>query len=321
MDALQPPSTPGPRHPDPSSNRLMDLLLLGSEYLAAKGVENSRLEAELLLGHLMQLDRVGLYLQHDRPLTDDQKTSFRALLVRRGKGEPLQYINGHAGFRTLELIVRPGVLIPRPETELLIDHAARYAPEGGFEHAADLGTGSGALALSLLEEGISHDVTAVDISGEALAIARENAHMLGFTDSGREGDVFHLTKSEGEVQRRLILVKRDVFSDTAELPGAPFPLIVSNPPYVSEAEYTLLADNVRDHEPRSALVSGVEGLDAHRALSRTLSRLLAQGGLFLGEFGANQGDAVRRLHESWSSRVTLHRDYANLDRIVEAWRS
>ncbi|MFH0881704.1 MAG: peptide chain release factor N(5)-glutamine methyltransferase [bacterium] len=321
MDTLQQTSTPASQRPDPSSNRLMDLLLLGSEYLAAKGVENSRLDAELLLGHLLQLDRVGLYLQYDRPLTDDQKTSFRALLVRRSKGEPLQYINGHAGFRNLDLIVRPGVLIPRSETELLIDHAAKHAPEGGFEHAADLGTGSGAIALSLLKEGIAREVVAVDYSAEALTVATENARSMGFIESSREEGVLRLTKRNGEDQRHLTLVKRDVFSGAADLPGAPFPLIVSNPPYVSESEFSSLAPNVRDHEPRSALVSGPDGLDAHRALSRMLANWLTPGGLFLGEIGANQGVAVCLLHESWSSRVTLHKDYANLDRIVEARRS
>lgn len=320
MDSPQPTSTPAPRKPDPASSRLMDLLLLGSDYLASKNVENPRLDAERLLGHLLQLDRVGLYMQHDRPLTDEQKTAFRGLLVRRSKGEPLQYINGHAGFRNLDLKVRPGVLIPRPETEMLLDLAVQHAPKGGFAKAADLGTGSGAIALALLEEGIVREATAVDVSPEALAVASENARELGFVESGREQGVLRMVKGEAENERRLTLVKRDLFSGEPDLPGAPYPLIVSNPPYVTEAEYNALAVEVRDHEPRAALVSGADGLDAHRVLAKNLADWLTPGGLFLGEFGSRQGDAVLALHKGWASRAELHADYNRHDRIVEAWR-
>ncbi len=317
-----PPGSPAPasRHPNPDSNRLMDLLLLGTEYLAGKGVENPRLDAELLLAHLLKLDRVGLYLHHDRPLTGEEKTSFRALLVRRGKGEPLQYINGHAGFRNLDLIVRPGVLIPRPETELVVELAARHCPETGFERAADLGTGSGAIALSLLEEGIAKEVVAVDISVEALNVAAENARLLGFDEAGKEEGTLRFEKSVNDETRLLILVEGDVFGEEANLPQAPFPLIVANPPYVSEVEFSTLAQEIRIHEPRAALVYGADGLDAHRTLARLLPKWLEPGGLFLGECGAGQGDALRELHETWSRTVDRHRDYAGHGRVVEAWR-
>jgi len=314
-------STPPPNRPDPKSNRLVDLLLLGAEYLRDKGVEDARIDAERLLAHLLNTDRVGLYMMYDRPLSDEEKAAFRERLRRRANGEPLQYINGHAAFRDLKLDVSPGVLIPRPETEQVIDLAKAGVPKGGYDLAADIGCGSGAIALCLLEEGVAKSVLAVDIANPALTATRKNAEKLGYVVTGSSSNpqtvILKKETAEGEI-RTLTIAKIDAFSEQADLPGAPFQLIISNPPYVTESEYAELAVHIRDHEPRGALVSGVDGLDAHRALADLLPRWLEKSGRFFGEIGSMQGEAALSVHSKWGTEVRLHRDLTGHDRFIEA---
>ncbi|MCB2198569.1 peptide chain release factor N(5)-glutamine methyltransferase [bacterium] len=305
--------------PNPNSNRLVDLLLLGSSYLEGKGVEDARLEAELLLGNLLDLDRVGLYLHFDRPLNDEEKTSFRERLRQRANGTPVQYLLGKSEFYGITLKVGPGVLIPRPETELLIDLAKNHAPKGGFERGCDIGCGSGAIALALLEEGIVHEMVAVDLSSAALRTTLDNARALGFSDQSKVNGQLHLTRTHNEIPQRLTILKADAFAKGFTPPGAPFNIIVSNPPYVRMDELDELDTHVRDHEPAEALVSGEDGLDAHRALAAALSGWLTPDGLFLGEFGSSQGKATLALHKTWARNAELHRDLNGHDRVVKAW--
>ena len=290
-----------PRGPGGGARRIVDLLRLSAGYLAEKGVDAPRLTAERLLAGLLEVGRVDLYLQYDRLLTEEELSRFRALLRRRAGGEPLQYILGGCEFYGLRLAVRPGVLIPRPESELIVDLAKRFAPEGGFPRALDAGCGVGALALALLAEGAAREVVAVDVSPQAVELTRENAEALGLA-----GD-------------RLRILEGDAFASGRRLPGEPFDLIVSNPPYVREDEWAGLEREVRDHEPREALVSGADGLEAHRALAASLPGRLAPGGLFLGEIGAGQGEEAARVHAAWAARVAVHPDLEGRSRVVEAW--
>jgi release factor glutamine methyltransferase len=303
---------------DHSTNRLIDLVMLGAEYLVRQGVEDARLDAEMLAAGMLGVERIDLYMQFDRPLTDEEKNKYRDLLIRRGKGEPTQYINGKAAFRELDLFVKPGVLIPRPETELLVTAAERLKPQGSWSCVLDVGCGSGAIALSLLEENLTNHVVAVDVSPDAVGITHENALSLGFTVDTESDDQTELSRTVNSEKQVLVIAPGDAFSGSYTPPGAPFPLILSNPPYVAEHEYGKLPKHVRKHEPRDALLSGEDGMDAHRALAKSLSGWLAPDGVFFGEIGYGQGALAKEVHGSWASTVEIHRDYSSNDRFVEA---
>ena len=200
-----------------------------TDYLAARGVESPRVDAELLLARALGLQRIELYTQHDRPLTEDERARARELVQRRGRREPLAYILGDWGFRRLVLATDARALVPRPETELVVDRALTLLRRSSEQRLIDVGTGSGAIALSVALELPGSHVTATDASPDALALARENAERLGLDVAFREGDL--LAGAEG-----------------------PFDVIVSNPPYVRAAELDTLAAEVRDWEPHPALV-------------------------------------------------------------------
>lgn len=261
-----------------------------------QGIENARLEAELLLAEVLGLKRLDLYLQFDRPIGAAELEQYRGFVRRRLKREPLQYIVGHAAFRKLELQVDRRVLIPRPETEQLVERVIRWAKANGAARALDVGTGSGAIAISLATE-LGLEVVAVDISPEALAVARANAKKYEVAVEFRQGDLL------------------------APL-GAPerFDVIVANLPYVGESEKPGLAPEVAAHEPSSALFAGADGL-------ALIARLVQEApshldGLLALEIGAAQADSVCALireHGQYSEPDVV-RDLAGRDRIVLAAR-
>jgi release factor glutamine methyltransferase len=227
------------------------------------------LDAELLLAHALGASRARLRSHPEDAATPDAAAKFDALVARRARGEPLAYITGRRDFWTLSLQVSPAVLVPRPETELLVERALELFPAAPIR-AADLGTGSGAIALSLASERPAWQVTATDASEEALAVARGNAKALG-------------------LQRVSFLAG----SWLSPLNGQRFHLIVSNPPYIAAAD-PALAQPALQHEPAMALVSGPDGLDALRAIARDAPAHLDRGGWLLLEHGASQADAVAR---------------------------
>lgn len=258
-------------------------------------VDSARVDAEVLLGHLLSRPRSYLYAWSERPLTALEQTAYEALVARRQQGEPVAYLTGRREFWSLDLEVTPETLIPRPETELLVELALARLPEGEPCSSADLGTGSGAVALALASERPQCRVLATDNSGKALAVARRNATRLGL------GNVAF---AEGEWCKAL--------------GQAHFRLIASNPPYVAAADPHLDRGDLR-FEPATALVSGAEGLDAIRAIATCVRGHLLPGGWLLCEHGYAQaaavGDLLRRLGYH---RVCGHRDLAGLDRVTEA---
>ncbi|TYO98520.1 [protein release factor]-glutamine N5-methyltransferase [Geothermobacter ehrlichii] len=271
---------------------LLRVLQWTAEHLRSKGVDNGRLDAELMLADLLDLDRVGLYLNFDRPLQADELARFRERVKRRAAREPLQYILGRAEFWSLTLHVEPGVLIPRPDTEVLVEEALKRMPQ---EAAAllDVGTGSGCIALALLHERSDWRALGVDLSPAALRVARCNAEELGLSER------FELRRGRLE-----------------ELPAGPWPLIVSNPPYIPRADLAGLMPEVRDFEPVGALDGGPDGLDAYRALTRQTDRLTA-GGWLLVEVGIGQAEAVRELFaEAGLTELFIRDDYAGVPRVV-----
>lgn len=271
-----------------------------TEYLAGKGFEEPRLDAELLLSASLGLKRLDLYLQFDRPLRPEEIAEFRGRLLRRARHEPLQYIAGHADFRELRLKVDRRVLIPRPETEELVGEVLRWAAAHDARTALDVGTGSGAIALSLAVEGGFERVVATDLSAEALAVARENhaAAAAGTAVDFREGP------------------------GLAPVAGERFDVLVSNPPYVAERDRATLAPQVREWEPAAALFSGDDGLDVLRELIAGAPDHLTPRGLLALEIGAEQAEAVCGLVHAGGAfeEPRLVRDLAGRDRIVLAER-
>lgn len=208
---------------------LAEVLRGATGYLAARGVPSPRVDAEQLLAHALDLSRIDLYTQHDRPLTEAERGAVRELVRRRGRREPLAYVLGEWGFRRLVLKSDARALVPRPETEVVVDHCLELLAGLSAPRVIDVGTGSGAIALALAHEHPGAVVTATDASSDALALARENARLIGVDVTFVEGDLL------------------------AEQAG-PFDLVVSNPPYVPAAELDGLEPEVRDWEPRSALL-------------------------------------------------------------------
>lgn len=276
----------------------MEVLRWTAQDLEQRGSGSPRLDAEVLLAHVLQLDRVGLYLAHDRPLDADERARYRKCVERRRAGEPVAYITGVKEFYALPLTVDARVLIPRPETELLVEEAIRVlgvAREGG--RALDVGTGSGAIVVALLRECPALLADATDVSEDALAVAAANALRHG-------------------VQGRLRLLHGSLDEPVAGEP--PYDLVVANLPYIPTAELAVLPVSVRSFEPRGALDGGDDGLALVRRLVARAPALLAPGGHLLLEIGAGQAAAVveeaARQPDLAPARVLP--DYAGIDRVV-----
>ncbi len=276
---------------------VLRLLRWTADYFAARGIDAPRLDAELLLAETLGLNRVGLYLNFERPLQAEELAAYREQVRRRAAREPLAYILGRSEFWSRPLKVTPAVLIPRPDTELLVELALQRLPEGS--RVLDVGTGSGALAIALTAERPDLRVSAIDISPEALAIAAENAAANGV----------------GERVECLA-------GDLNRLPAGPWELMVSNPPYIPAGELATLMPEVRDYEPHLALDGGADGLDAYRSLAGQAGALLAPGGWLLVEVGAGQAPAVRELFAAAGLQELLVAcDLAGIERVVGGRRS
>jgi release factor glutamine methyltransferase len=268
-------------------------------YLAQKGFDEPRLNAELLLAGVLGLKRLDLYLQFERPLTPPELGEYRARLRRRLRHEPLQYIEGFADFRHLRLRVDPRVLIPRPETELLVGEVLAWSRSRPGLTVIDIGTGSGAIALSLRTEGDFGAIVATDVSEPALQLARENAGTVGAA---------HVDFRLGSLYEPLTGERVDV--------------IVANPPYVAEADRSGLAPEVAHWEPGEALFAGADGLDVLRSLVAGAAAHLNPGGLLALEVGAGQSAAVCALVRATGTfhDPVVRPDLAGRDRIVLAER-
>lgn len=282
---------------------VLEIIQRSTEFLAKKGVDSPRLQTELLLGHLLGVPRMRLYLDFERLLTEAELASFRELIVRRGRREPLQHIMGSTSFCGLEIAVNGQVLIPRPETELLAERGwlflqERAGPGGGAVKALDFGTGSGCLAVALAIKCPSAEVVALDISAEALDLARQNA--------GTHGVAGRIQFVQGE---RLEAVPED----------SRFELIISNPPYIPSQDINSLQPEVRDFDPRLALDGGPEGLRFYAELAAAGARLLKPGGKMMLEIGDGQENRVREIfgQQNWIVEQVIA-DYTQRPRVVIA---
>ncbi len=271
---------------------LLKLLRWTTEYFAGKAIDNPRLDAELLLAHVLKLDRVGLYLNFERPLIAAELDVIRPLVKRRGQREPLQYLLGSTEFWSLAFEVTPAVLIPRADTEILVEEALSHAEPAG--QLLDVGTGSGAIAISIASELPDWQVSALDISVEALRVAQRNAQ-------------------KHDLAGRL----QFLHADLAELPQQQYDLIVSNPPYIAQAEWDSLMPEVRCFEPQSALLAEKDGLDCYHKLAAQAPTRLTPGGWLLVEIGYQQAAAVQQLFSAVGlQEVFVRDDYAGQPRVV-----
>ena len=265
--------------------------------LGNEGVESPRLDAELLLAHVLGANRAAVLARPDRRLTPKQLTRYRDLVARRADREPLAYIVGHREFYDLDLAVDRRVLIPRPETELLVERALQIArPRGQRVRIADVGSGSGAIAVTLAVHLPQATVYALDHSAGALEVTTENARRHG-------------------VDGRVHCLQSDLLAPL----GAPVELITANLPYVATDEWRALPPEIREYEPRAALDGGADGLSFIGSLLAAAGLHLQPGGALLLEIGARQGVAVTDLANRYfpQAEVRLLQDYAGLDRLVE----
>ena len=275
------------------------LLTWTTEWLTGKGSEAPRLEAEVLLAHVRGCQRIALYTAFDTPVAEAERGRFRELVKRRGEGEPVAYLVGSREFFSLPFRVTPAVLVPRPETEGLVIRVLDLCRPQAGPRIVDVGTGSGAIAITLAKHLPKASITATDVSSAALAVARDNA--------ARQG-----------VAERIEFLECDLL-DHPQAAG-PWDLIVSNPPYVREDEFESLPRDVRLHEPKAALVSGPTGVEIIERLAALAAARLVPGGWLLCEIGpAAAAEAVLARQTGLTAEPTIL-DFAGLPRIVQARR-
>lgn len=271
-----------------------------TEFLTKKEIESPRLQAELLLAHVLKLPRMKLYLNFERALTDTETVAYRELVKRRSQHEPLQHITGSTSFCGLEIAVNRHVLVPRPETEILAEVGWSFLSTINYQlsTALDFGTGSGCIAIALAAKCPAARITALDISPEALDIAKQNA-------------------ARNNVSEKIEFLPGDGF---AALPKETlFDLIISNPPYIPTAEIATLQPEVRDFDPRGALDGGEDGLNFYRHFAIESRKFLKPEGKIMLEFGDGQGEFIRKIFEEQKWIVeAIREDYTQRQRILIA---
>jgi release factor glutamine methyltransferase len=285
---------------------IVALLRWATDYFSDKGVSEPRASAEVLLAHALGLSRLDLYLRHDQPLAPEELARFKALVLRRRQSEPVAYITGHREFWSLDFLVNPAVLIPRPETEILIQAVLDVLKTEDRrpkteDRGLDVGTGSGAVVIALARELPGMQWVAVDVSQAALALARENAWRHGMA-------------------RQIHFLQADLFGGLKPAPR--FQVVVANLPYVPRREWEQLPPEIRAFEPRQALLGGEDGLDFIRLLARQAHRYLCPGGWLALEVGAGQAPAVMELLAdagAYHPPAALP-DYQGILRVVRAQR-
>ncbi len=293
---------------------VLEAIQKSTDFLGKKNVESPRLQTELLLAHVLKMPRMKLYLNFDRILTTAETDALRELVKRRGQREPLQHIVGSTSFCGFEMAVSRHALVPRPETEMLAELGWQWLGkhstpntqhstsncQNAVPSALDFGTGTGCIAIAMAAKCPNAKITALDISAEALALARENA-------------------ARNTVVGRIEFLHGDGFAALAS--GARFDLIVSNPPYIASAEIATLDPEVRDFDPRAALDGGTDGLDFYRRLATEAKNFLKPDGKIMLEFGDGQADAIKTIFEmeKWIVEA-VQEDYSQRARVLVARR-
>ncbi|MCD4830362.1 MAG: peptide chain release factor N(5)-glutamine methyltransferase [Anaerohalosphaeraceae bacterium] len=280
--------------------KLLDWMV---DYFQAKAIDSARLSAEMLISSVLGMKRIELYMHFDKVVAPDKLARLRELVKRCIANEPVQYLVGSCEFYSMTIKISPDCLVPRPETELLVERAIEFlrnhAPS---QSVCDLCTGSGCVAIAIASGCKDAKIIATDICDKALAVAAENL-------------------ARHDLQNRVELLCGDLFQPViAELNGEPFALITVNPPYVTTSEMESLEDNVRKYEPALALHGGVEGLDIYCRIIAGVDPHLKSGGALIMEIGCAQGDAIKQMLKSTGifKEIKVEKDFSNNDRIVTA---
>ena len=268
------------------------------DFLAAKGIENPRLDIELLLAKSLGISRLDLYLKHDKPLSKEERDQFKLLLFRRAANEPAAYILGEAGFMGHLFKVNRHTLVPRPDTEVLVEECLKYIPESTSFRLLDIGAGTGCIGISLLMRCENLFVESWDIHEDTLEIAQWNAGALGVSD-----------RYEAKIASAL----------QSESYNRTFDAVVSNPPYIDINEFDSLDSTVKDFEPYAALVADQGGLLFYEKISASSSKIIRPGGFIAFEIGWNQGEPVREILErNRFVNIKITKDLGSRDRVVTA---
>jgi release factor glutamine methyltransferase len=274
---------------------VLEAVQLSTGYLEEKGIESPRLNAELLLAGILNCKRLDLYLMFERPLNDEEVQSYREYIARRGKFEPLQYILGEVEFYGLKLKVSKDVLVPRPETELLVEEAIKLSSEVNVKTIIDIGSGSGNIAISLAKNLNGVKVTSIDLSSSAIKVAEANAGFNGVND---KIDFINSGIEEYQTNQQ-------------------FDLIVSNPPYVSEQDYSSLQKEILEYEPIESVTDKSDGYKFYRLISERSNDFLKNGGYLLFEMASGQSEKIKSILEQNNfSDIKIVKDYQNIDRVI-----
>jgi release factor glutamine methyltransferase len=291
--------------PDAGTWTVRRILEWTGQFLARKDVDSPRLSAELLLSHVLNVPRIRLFTDYERPLVERELGAYRDLVKRAGEHEPIAYLTGKAHFFNLELDITPGVLIPRPETETLVENVLQTARNDltlAEPRVLDLCTGTGCIAAAIAKNLKGSTVTAIDVSEKAVQVATRNIERLGLAS--------RVTVLHGDLYEPL--------TDSVE--SRPFNLILANPPYIPTAQIETLDRNVREFEPVTALDGGLDGLTIHRRILEQASHRLVPGGRVYLEIAYDQGDAARDLAAQFPELgdVKILRDLGGRDRVLTA---
>jgi release factor glutamine methyltransferase len=276
---------------------VLESINLATEYLNGKGIESARTNAELLLAEIISCKRLDLYLLFDRPLSEIELQRYREFIKRRGSFEPLQYIIGKIEFFGLELKVNPFVLIPRPETELLVENLINQISKEKEQLILDIGCGSGNISIALAMNSNKVNLLATDIDENSLRVAEENAANHGITD-------------------KIKFICHNILKD--DLNNFPmFDFIVSNPPYVSKEDYSTLQKEIREFEPRNAVTDYDDGYKFYRVISEKASTKLKLNGKLFFEIAQGQSaNIINIMEQNHYNNISVIKDYQNIDRIV-----
>lgn len=278
-------------------HKLLDILNMSKEFLEKRGVESARLNAELIIAEILKLKRLDLYLNYERPMMEEEVSLIREWIKRRGDKEPLQYILGKEEFYGLTFKVNKSVLIPRQDTEVLVEKAIEKLKNRVKPKVLDIGAGSGAISISIAKNVLDSVVLGVDISEEALCVAKENME-------------------QNEI-KNLKFIKSNVFENVNY---SEFDMIISNPPYIPDYEYETLMSEVKEHEPKTALVAEDNGYFFYKKIIDEGKNYLVSGGVVLFEAGYNQAQNIGELFKQDGNykNVEIFKDYAGIERVVAA---
>jgi release factor glutamine methyltransferase len=276
---------------------ILELITLTTDYFDKKGISSSRINAELLLADILKCKRLDLYLSFDKPLEDSEVNQYREYVRRRAKFEPLQYIIGNVEFYGLEFIVNKDVLIPRQETEILVEAVINEIKKSGYSTALDIGTGSGIIPVCVSHKIENIVFDAIDISNEAIEVAKQNAN-------------------KNKVNEQIVFSKNDILLSN-ELQKK-YDLIISNPPYVSASEYNSLQKEIVEFEPQAAVTDYSDGYTFYRAISIIAAKSLNENGSLFFEVGKDQFLMVSEIMRSCGfNHIEIIKDYLNIERVIK----